>query len=417
MTAAAVRKFRGCDYMPLKLKAVLLRHGLSQPKLAEAILQKNGVPLSPTSISFLVNGGYFPKSTPEADVRAQTEKFLLSKSVSADELATIWEPDGEQGLRNSHPVGAHLSAVTKSAAAKAAKLAEIRETTIDPVENDMLTPAAKRHFKLFQDPFKDDINGTDDVFVSTEQRYISEAMFQTAKHGGILAVPGESGSGKTTLRKLLMERIKGQPIRVIFPRALDKTRLSTGAICQAIINDLAPGMSVRSSLESQARQVDGVLLQSSRAEYNHVLVIEEAHDLSIQTLKYLKRFHELEDGFKKLLSIILIGQQELKDKLDEAKHPEAREFIRRCEIAELLPLGEDLERYLAHKFKRVGVDPDAVLSKDAYDGIRARLTRSKAGQTYSQLYPLVVNNLVTKGMNFAAERCIPVVTADVLRAL
>jgi type II secretory pathway predicted ATPase ExeA len=33
-------------------------------------------------------------------------------------------------------------------------------------------------------------------------------------------------------------------------------------------------------------------------------MIEEAHDLSIQTMKYLKRFWEMEDGFKKLLSIV-----------------------------------------------------------------------------------------------------------------
>jgi type II secretory pathway predicted ATPase ExeA len=240
-------------------------------------------------------------------------------------------------------------------------------------------------------------------------------MYQTAKNGGFIAVPGESGSGKTTLRKLLIERIKGQPIRLIFPQALDKTRLSTGAICQAIVNDLAPGMKIRSSLEAQARQVQEVLLQSSRADNSHVLVIEEAHDLSIATLKYLKRFYELEDGFKKLLSIVLIGQQELKDKLDEGKHPEAREVIRRCEIAELLPLGADLEKYLAHKLKRIAVDPAAIFSADAYDGIRARLTRTKSGQVHSQLYPLVVNNLVTRAMNRAAELGIPQVTADLVK--
>ena len=45
-------------------------------------------------------------------------------------------------------------------------------------------------------------------------------------------------------------------------------------------------------------------------------------------LKFLKRFWELEDGFKKLLSILLIGQPELKNKLDERQHYEAREVIR-----------------------------------------------------------------------------------------
>lgn len=417
----AVRKFRGVDYMTLRLKGVLIRYGITQPALAEAVLQRNGVPLSSTSISFIVNGGYFPKSTPQEDIKRQTEQYLRSRGVPADEIATIWESDGADELRNVHPVGSHLSrsatAAAMRAAKGAAKLAEIRETTIEPVETTMLSPAAKRHFKLFRDPFQEDVAGPDDVFLSSEQRYISEAMFQTAKHGGFLAVAGESGSGKSTLRKMLLDRIKGQPIRVIFPRSLDKTRLSTGNICQAIINDLAPGTKFRSSLEGQARQVEDVLMQSARADNSHVLVVEEAHDLSINTLKYLKRFYELEDGFKKLLSIVLIGQPELKDKLDENRYPEAREVIRRCELAELLPLDGDLEKYLAHKFKRAGLELPTLFAADAYDGIRARLTKSKGSQKYSQLYPLVVNNLVTKAMNRAAELGIPTISGDLVREI
>lgn len=415
---AAVHKFRGHDYMPINLKGVLIRHDISQTALAAAIRQRNGVPISRTAASFILNFGLMPKSTPEADIRRQVEEFLRERSVGADEIASLWLPAPDpDGLHNAKPPGGFLAASDKAAAKRAARLELIKETTIDPVENAMLSPAAKRYFKLFRDPFQEDINGPDDVFISTEQRYIAEAMYQTAKNGGFLAVPGESGSGKSTLRKLLLERIRNQPIRVIFPRVLDKTRMTTGNICQAIVNDLAPGMTVRSSLEAQARQVEHVLMQSARADNSHVLLIEEAHDLSIATLKYLKRFYELEDGFRRLLSIVLIGQPELKDKLDESKHPEAREVIRRCEIAELMPLGADLEKYLAHKLARQSVEAASVFAPDAYDGIRARLTKSKSGQTFSQLYPLVVNNLVTKAMNKAAEIGAPLVSADLMRAL
>ena len=76
---------------------------------------------------------------------------------------------------------------------------------------------------------------------------------------------------------------------------------------------------MRSSQEAKARQAQKMLAESSRAGNSHVLVIEEAHDLSIQTLKVLKRFWELEDGFKRLLAIILIGQPELKLRLDQMR--------------------------------------------------------------------------------------------------
>lgn len=412
--AAAVLKFRGCDYMPIKLKGLLVLHGVSQTALAAEVLQKNGAPMSHAAMSLLINWGYYPKSTPPEVIRSQVEARLAAHGVPAEQIAACWEPEGDDRYRQAHPIGAHLGQPSpKPAGFGRAK------PDIEPLEVEMLSPAARRHFKLFRDPFQDEVNGPDDVFLSADQRYIGEAMFQTAKNGGFLAVAGESGSGKSTLRKLLIERIRGLPIRTVFPRALDKSRLTTGSICQAIINDLAPGERVRSSLEGQARQVEALLLASARADYSHVLVIEEAHDLSIATLKYLKRFYELEDGFRKLLAIVLIGQPELKDKLDERRHPEAREVIRRCEIAELQPLDANVRDYLAHKLQRQSVPLEQVFAEDSFEAVRSRLTRHKPGnggktEVVSQLYPLVVNNLATRAMNRAADLGVPLVCADLI---
>ena len=220
----------------------------------------------------------------------------------------------------------------------------------------MLSPNAKKHFVLFRDPFKDEVNSADDVYTSPDIRYIREAMFTTAKHGGLLAVVGESGGGKSVLRRDLIERINRdqEKIVVIFPRVIDKTRMNAGSICEAIIKDLQPETKLPQSLESKARIVEKVLKASSDAGNKHVLLIEEAHDITIQCMKYLKRFWELEDGFKKLLSIVLIGQPELMHKLNEGSNPDAREFIRRCEVAQLVPLDRNLEEYLKFKFERQG---------------------------------------------------------------
>jgi len=146
-----------------------------------------------------------------------------------------------------------------------------------------------------------------------------------------------------------------------------------------------------------------------------VLIIEEAHDLSVPLLKFLKRFWELEDGFRKLIGIILIGQPELKLKLDERMNWEAREVIRRCELVELEPLGHDLEAYLSFKLKRVAKSLDDVFTSDALPAIERRLTQSnEAQQTVSLAYPLSVNNLVVRAMNLAATLGIPKVSAEVI---
>ncbi|RIX47470.1 MAG: transposase [Rhodocyclales bacterium GT-UBC] len=413
--------FRGCEYMPIKLKGVMIKHGISHPQLAAEVFQAKDVPLSRSSVNQILNHSYFPKSLPVENFKAQIEAVLAKRGISAEELATIWEPEGSDEFKGVFPVGSHVGKpAPKPPGFRAAKRPE---PDFKPLEIQMLSPQAKRHFNLFRDPFQNDVNSPDDVFLSDAQRYVVEAMIQTALVGGITAVVAESGAGKSTLRKLLQFRINAerQQIRLIFPQALDKTKLSTGAICTAIIKDLEPETSVTSGLESQARQVKRVLLQSARAGFKHVLMIEEAHDLSIQTLKYLKRFYEIEseDGFGKVLSIVLVGQNEMRLKLDANRYPMAREFINRCEIATLEPLHGQVGAYLAHKFARCGLSIDKVFDESAFDAIRDRWTKIDPAtrEVKTQLYPLIVNNTATNAMNRAAALGLPIVTADLIKEL
>jgi type II secretory pathway predicted ATPase ExeA len=149
-------------------------------------------------------------------------------------------------------------------------------------------------------------------------------------------------------------------------------------------------------------------------------MIEEAHDLSVQTLKYLKRFWEMEDGFKKLLSIVLVGQPELKAKLDEGKNWEAREVIRRIELLELEPLGTgaDIAAYLDIKFSRLGKDRKAVINDPGCNALAEKLRRqTRNGVVYSVAWPLLVNNWCRRAMNEAAELGAALVDAEVVNAL
>lgn len=414
MSAAPAHK-EEYRYMPLKLKGVLARLGIRQAKWAASIIQEGrgveGRPLSLSASTQIMNWGTWPKLTPKESIQRQTEQLLRDHGVDEVDIATVWDEDIEDPYRTAHPAGIHMG-----------QKPERLQPVIEPLETEMLSANAKKQFGIFRDPFIDDVQSAGDVFLSAEQRYIREAMFSTAKHGGFLAVIGESGAGKTVLRRDLIDRIQreSQPIILVQPRLIDKGTLTAGAICEAIIDDLRPGEKVRRSLEGKARQVEKLLIDSSRADNVHCLVIEEAHDLSISTLKFLKRFWELEDGFKKLLSILLIGQPELKNKLDERQHYEAREVIRRCEVAELVPLDRHLEEYLTLKLKRIGKNLGDLFDPSAFDAMRARLTRNSrngAGQSTSMVYPLVVNNLTTKALNLCAEIGADKINADVIKEL
>ncbi|MEW8494268.1 MAG: AAA family ATPase [Candidatus Thiodiazotropha taylori] len=396
---------------PLVLKRLLIEHSLSQRALRDAMTLHTGSPPSPSTVSQILNRNIWPERSPKQFLKKQIQDFLRDNGIPDEEIKTALKIDSDPDNPRSAPPS------TKSGIDRIATPA-IEENQLP--ETEMLSQQARKHFQLFLDPFLDDIQGPDDVFLDSEQRYIRESMYQASKHAGFLAVIGESGAGKTTLRKDLIDRIQREnsPITVIQPRIIDKGRLSAGAICDAIINDASQEKPMR-TLESKARQIEVALAGSSRAGNTHVLIIEEAHDLSVATLKYLKRFWELEDGFKRLLGIILIGQTELKNRLDERTNFEAREVIRRCEVAELRPLNGNLEDYLSLKFHRVGKSKEDIFEPDSYDAIRDRLVQRKRGssQMISMMYPLVVNNAVRKAMNVAADIGHPKVNADIIKGV
>ncbi|EAR2441488.1 hypothetical protein D9P95_08845 [Salmonella enterica subsp. enterica serovar Sandiego] len=363
--------------------------------------------ISEAAVAQLVNHGRWPRRKTE-QLRKRITELLASRNVdtthSFDEVRQ-----------------------------QATTLTQVQQTT--ETEDNMLlkkqtlSQKARKAFNLFRNPFDDTaIQSADDVFTTPDIRYVREAMYQTATHGGMLAIWGESGSGKSTLRRDLIDRLQRENsnIIVIEPYVLamednDRTgkTLKAASIAEAILRAVS-GERPKQSPEARFAQVHQALKDSADGDSSnsHVLIIEEAHSLPIPTLKHLKRFLELESGFKRLLSIILIGQQELCDKLSE-RRASVREVVQRCELVQLEPLNNDLEAFLAFKLTRAGKKPEEVLDDSAIPAIVSRMTtRDDKGNVVSSiLYPLAVGNLMIAAMNAAAEIGVPVVNGDIIKNL
>lgn len=294
------------------------------------------------------------------------------------------------------------------------------------LQKQTLTPEARQHFNLPRDPFTDDVQTSADVFQTANVRYVRAVLLDAALHAGFVAITGESGAGKSTLAEDLEQRILDEKREVVVVRPyvlqmeLSDTKgktLKSGEIARAIIRTLDETATCKSSPDALMRQLHTMLRDSARSGRRHLLLIEEAHCLPVATLKHLKRFLELKDGMRRLLGVALVGQTELRTRLHNAG-PEVREVTQRCEIVELAPLDSDVGPYLAHKFARFSLRMDQVFAPEAADAIRARLIQlprgGKASDARSICYPLVVNNLVVRAMNAAAEAGYPVVDAAVI---
>lgn len=367
---------------------------INQAQLAKAV----GV--SPATINLIIKHGTYPKTGAIA-LYDKICQFLKSQNFAQSVIDTIAKPTQTPTL-------------TKQEQAML-----LRKQT--------LSQQAKRQFKLHFNPFTDNVRSAQEVYSNADIKDIREALWQTAKGNmSFVAVIGQSGAGKSTLRRELIDRLERQKesVIVIEPYVLatedndikGKT-LKSVHIAESILATLAPSVNAKRSPEARFRQVHNLLKESSKAGNHHLLIIEEAHSLPIPTLKHLKRFLELENGFTPLLSIVLIGQNELKNKLSE-NNEQVREVVQRCEIFELAPFDRDsLEGYLNHRCQSAGRQLNEFIDKSGLDAICQKLggMTSKNKAFDSLVYPLAIGNLLTGALNVASELGIPVVTGDLVK--
>lgn len=391
----------------LSLRQHIERSGLKQARLARLL------DVSTAAISLCVARGQPPKSRPDLAKEILAEIKKQNAQRSSAERLTVTPASADAGATSF--------------------IAEEKETDM-LLQKQTLHQATRRHFAVTADPFSNDIAEAGDVYVSPDIRYVRETLWQHAKHGGLLALVGESGSGKSTTVADFKDRLhrEGRDVIVIEPSVLymeendakGKT-LKSAAIVQAIIATIAPAVSPKRDSEARARQVQQLLTAGHRAGQRHVLIIEEAHCLPTATLKHLKRFSELKDGLAPLLSIVLVGQPELRQRL-AVNNAEVREVAQRCDLVELPPLDNNLGDYLKFKLNRVGCSLDKVITQGGIDALRERLTfarrtgNSKAqvmATSVSLVYPLAVANALTAAMNLAASLGAPVVDADIVKEM
>ncbi|KAI5914604.1 ExeA family protein [Thauera sp. 2A1] len=397
--------------MRLNLKRVLARLSVPQKDVAERC------EVSSALIAQLVNHGIWPRNDSlRVELHQRITALLKEAGADGEMIATAFE---EWPLPRSNAEGADVPTSTATP--------ETDEDEHMLLRNETLTHEAREHFGLVRSPFIDDIATLADVFACPSTRRARAALMDAALNQGFVALVGESGSGKTTLREELEERIRleGKPVIVIKPYVMEMESsdargnvMKSGQIAEAIIHTLDPGATVRASTQARARQVHALLTSSQQAGYSNLLIVEEAHRMPKSTLRHLKSFMEMKHGLRRLLGVVLIGQPELDMTLSD-KLADVREIVQRCERREMLPLDDDLQPYLAHKFARVGVKLADLFADDACDAIRARLVRIPRGgsraEAHSICYPLVVNNLVVRALNAAAAVQFPRVDAQVIR--
>jgi general secretion pathway protein A len=189
--------------------------------------------------------------------------------------------------------------------------------------------------------------------------YLSERHAEALAHllygineaGGFIQLTGEVGTGKTTVIRSLLEQLPGHAdvALILNPRVTPAEFLLT--ICEELhvhVPESGRG-STKTLMDLLGRQ----LLDTHARGRRVVLIVDEAQNLSTETLEQVRLLTNLETATTKLLQIILIGQPELRALLDQ---PELRQLAQRITGRyHLNPLSaEETTGYVKHRMRVAG---------------------------------------------------------------
>jgi general secretion pathway protein A len=205
-------------------------------------------------------------------------------------------------------------------------------------------------------------------------------LFEGARHGEAMArletaaadrdialLVGEIGTGKTTLSRALVDRL-GEETRVVL---VINPRLSAPQMLAFI----AERLGVEPLPKQKTRIIDAVtekLFQIHEAGGATLVIVDEAHLIqSRQVFEELRLLTNLQLDDAPLLSLLLIGQPELKQKL---AHPSLESFAQRIGMAyHLKPLdAEETTAYVVHRLQVAGREEPLFLP----EALRAVYARS-----------------------------------------
>lgn len=215
------------------------------------------------------------------------------------------------------------------------------------------------HFGLNEQPFK--ITPVTEFFFSGANRkeILDALIYSISEVEGIIKVSGEVGSGKTMLCRMLLEQLP----KHIEPIYLANPSLSREEMLYAIADAL--GLNVEHErIGVMMQNIQNKLEGKAREGKRVVVLVDEAHAMPIETLEELRLLYNLQVGSFKLLQIVLFGQPELNNKLEQPNMRQLKDRI--VHNFNMQPLSRDiLQNYLMFRMRKAGYHGPNIFSPTA----------------------------------------------------
>lgn len=206
---------------------------------------------------------------------------------------------------------------------------------------------------------------------------------------GLIVVTGPIGSGKTTL---------SQMIKSDFPENIKLIWMAEPPANSAdLYLFLAQELGVQPTSAEKTfvmRDIRNALLRINAEGKKCLVIIDESHLMTEDVINGIRLLNNLEEGSTKLIQLLLLGQEELMEKINR---PEMAPFKQR--IAALETLGkmnvDRVKKYITHRLQVAG-GTSKLISDTGWEALSIAFS---SGGT-----PRTINSLCDRSFNVAYER-------------
>ncbi|HEY6524504.1 MAG TPA: AAA family ATPase [Solirubrobacteraceae bacterium] len=252
------------------------------------------------------------------------------------------------------------------------------------------------HFSLREPPFSKEVPDTDLWLPSSKQTVVDELCDAVEERASIL-LTGDPGVGKTCVLRALRARLPEAGFRLTYCHNVTLGRRDFyRQLCIAL--GLSPSATAAAVFHAVSTHVQDL----GRDRVHPVFLLDESHLLHQDTLDHLHILLNYEWDSRALLSLVLVGLPELRDRLQLRRNRSLYSRLhRRVHIENLRP--EDTAEYIRMRLKRAACDRD-LFTSDAVAMIHEAATGGMRD----------ADRLATAALREAARRKKKLVERDVL---
>lgn len=201
------------------------------------------------------------------------------------------------------------------------------------------------------------------VFTPSYNEVLASLYYGLENAKGLIVLTGEVGTGKTTALRWILRRLDSS----VLAAYVFNPRLSIDEFYHHVTQML--GIKDWTNKAELLTVMGRVLEERHRRGLRTVLIIDEAHELSDYVLEEIRLLLNFESDNAKHLQIVLTGQPELREKLNQPNLRQLKQRVAlRCNMHSL-PNVEETERYITERLLIAGSEQPNIFTPGAIDFI------------------------------------------------